>query len=285
VALLVNGEYVADREFIEEFRRLRGEAASEQPSVEVLQHTAEEHVIHRILLRQMAAHAGIAISAEEVETERRRRWGSSNNSICGAGIIAALKADLLMTMMSAQLTKHVLRPSRADVERFYKLNLAEFQQPERVQVSHIVKNVEEPGIEAAAREVIVKAEQELSAGKPFAKVAELYSDCKGSGGGIGWIARGEMVEEFEEVVFALKKNERSPIFRSVFGWHIATVTGRKSAGTLPLEDLRMELARSIYEVRRSDAIAAAVADVARRSSLVLAAEDERGHVLAEEAAI
>ena len=92
--------------------------------------------------------------------------------------------------MSAQITKHVFRPSRADVERFYKSNLAQFHQPEQVQVSHIVKNVEEPGTEVVAREIIAKAEQELVAGKPFAKVAELYSDCKGSGGGIGWIARG-----------------------------------------------------------------------------------------------
>ena len=92
-----------------------------------------------------------------------------------------------------------------------------------------------------------------------------------------------MVEEFEEVVFALKKNERSPIFRSVFGWHIATVTGRKAAGTRPLEEVRMELARGIYEARRFDAITAAVAEVARRSSIVPAPEDERGPVvLAEE---
>ena len=227
MALLVNGEYVADREFMEEFQRLQGEDFGEQSSVERLRHTAEERVIQRTLLRQMAVHAGFTVSAEEIETERRRRWGSSNNSICGAGIIAVLEADLLTAKMSAQLTKHVFRPSRADVERFYKSTLAQFHQPERVQVSHIVKNVEEPSAEVVAREVIAKAEQELVAGKPFAKVAELYSDCKGSGGSIGWIARGEMVEEFEEVVFALKKNERSPIFRSVFGWHIATVTGGK----------------------------------------------------------
>jgi peptidyl-prolyl cis-trans isomerase C len=282
VALLVNGEYIADREFIEEFQRLQGEASVGQTPVELLRHTAEERVIQRTLLRQMAFHAGFSVSNEEIEVERRRRWGSSNNSICGAGIIAALEADLLIARMSAQLTKHVPRPSRADVERFYKSNLEEFQQPERVQVSHIVKNVEEPSAATAAREVMAKAEQELAAGKPFAKVAEFYSDCKGSGGGIGWVARGEMVEEFEQIVFALKKGERSPIFRSVFGWHIATVTGRKAAGTRPLEEVRMELARGIYEARRHDAIAAAVAEVARRSSIVPAPEDERGPVLAEE---
>jgi len=282
VALLVNGEYVADREFMEEFQRLQGEGSGGPQQVELLRHTAEQRVIHRTLLRQMAVHAGLSVSSDEIEMERRRRWGSSDNSICGAGIIAALEADLLVAKISAQLTKHVFRPSRADVERFYKSNLAQFYQPERVQVSHIVRNVEEPGAEVAAREAIEKAEQELVAGKQFAKVAELYSDCKGSGGGIGWIARGEMVEEFEDVVFALKKSERSPIFRSVFGWHIATVTGKKAAGTRPLEEVRMELARGIYEARRFDAITAAVTEVARRSSIVPAPEDERGPVLAEE---
>lgn len=284
VALLVNGEYVADREFIEEFQRLQGEASHQQASIELLRHSAEERVIQRTLLRQMAVHAGYTVSPEEIEAERRRRWGSSNNSICGAGILAALEADLLSAKMSAQLAKHVPRPSRADVERFYKSNLGKFHQPERVQVSHIIRNVEAPGSEMAAREAIEKAEQELNAGKPFAKVADVYSDCAGSGGAIGWIARGEMVEEFEEVVFALKKGERSPIFRSVFGWHIATVTGKKAAGTQPLEDLRLELARGIFEARRYDTITAAVANVARRSTIVPAPEDERSPVLGEEVA-
>jgi len=284
VALLVNGEYVADREFIEEFQRLQGEASGEQTPLELLRHTAEERVIQRTLLKQMAVHAGFSVSSGEVEIERRRRWGSSNNSICGAGIIAAIEADLLVGKMSVQLTKHVLRPSRADVERFYKSNLARFYQSERVQVSHIVKNVEESGAEVAARDVIAKAEEELVAGRSFAKVAELYSDCKGTGGGIGWIARGEMVEEFEKVVFALKKGERSPIFRSVFGRHIAMVTDRRAAGTQPLEGVRMELARGIYEARRYDAITAAVAEVARRSTIVPAPKDDRGRVLAEETA-
>lgn len=284
MALLVNGEYLADREFIEEFQRLQGETLGVQSSVELLRHTAEERVIQRTLLRQMAVRAGFMVSAEEIEIERRRRWGSSNNNICGAGIIVALEAGLLIAKMSAHLTKHVLRPSRADVERFYKSNLAKFYQSERVQVSHIVKNIEEPSAEDAGREVMEKAEQELGAGKSFAKVADFYSDCTGSGGAIGWIARGEMVEEFEEVVFALKKDERSPIFRTVFGWHIATVTGRKAAGTRPLEEVRMELARGIYEARRYDAITAAVAEVARWSSIVPTPEDEREPVLAEETA-
>ena len=68
MALLVNGEYVADREFMEEFQRLQGENFGEQSSVERLRHTAEERVIQRTLLRQMAVHAGFTVSAEEIET-------------------------------------------------------------------------------------------------------------------------------------------------------------------------------------------------------------------------
>jgi peptidyl-prolyl cis-trans isomerase C len=284
MAFLVNGEYLSDRELFEEFQRLQAEMPSAEAPAELLRRAAEERMIERVLLRQMAIQAGFNVSTEEVEAERRRRWGSSDNSICGAGIIAALEADLLIAKMSAQLAKHVFRPSRADVEKFYRSNPAKFYQPERVQVSHIVKNVEEAAAEREAREFIENAERELECGRSFVKVAEIYSDCKGTGGAIGWIARGEMVEEFEEVVFSLKKGERSPIFRSVFGWHIATVTGRKAAGTQPLEEVRIALARDIYEGRREDAIAAAVTDVARRSKIVALAEDDRGPVVGEEKA-
>ena len=73
MALLVNGDYVADREFIEEFLRLQSDASDERASIELLRHTAEERVIQRTLLRQMAVHAGFSVSSEEVEVERRRR--------------------------------------------------------------------------------------------------------------------------------------------------------------------------------------------------------------------
>ena len=78
-------------------------------------------------------------------------------------------------------------------------------------------------------------EQELRNGAAFAEVADRYSDCPGSGGDIGWFPRGEMVPEFDEVVFALAPGENSEVFRTRFGFHIVRVLERKASGNSGLD--------------------------------------------------
>ena len=274
MALIVNGEYVGDEQFFEEFRHLGGEpleaeSAEAQPGIEILQRTANERVVYRTLLRQMALQSDITVLPKEVEQERRRRWGSSTNTTCGIGVSQAIHADLQMERFCASLTRHVSRPTRMEVEQFYLANSEKFYQPERVHAAHIVRNIGAPAAELSALAALMSAQSELNAGKSFARVADRYSDCGGVGGSLGWIVRGEMVEEFDEVVFSLKKGERSGIFRTVFGHHIATVLDRKPAGVSPLEEIRLSLSRSLFEGRKQTAIERVVEQAMRRSQITV----------------
>lgn len=277
MALLVNGELITDRQFAEELQRIGGSMPAD-----LAQQEAEHRVLERVMLRQMAVAADVAVSDSEIEAERRRRWGSTENSICGAGISAQIRADLLSRKMMNHLARHVPRPSRQDIENFYRSNLAMFQRSERVLVAHIVRNIESPTQEAQAREAIEAAKQELERGRQFARVAEQYSDCKGTGGSIGWIARGEMVPEFDEVVFALPLNKRSEIFRTLFGWHIALVTSKKPAGTESLESVRAELAKGLHEGRKERAVREAVTIALRQATIAQVTGSDRGPALGEE---
>jgi parvulin-like peptidyl-prolyl isomerase len=47
-----------------------------------------------------------------------------------------------------------------------------------------------------------------------------------------------MVEEFDTVVFAMKPGQRSPVFRTPFGFHVAEVRAREPEGVAPLADVR-----------------------------------------------
>ena len=118
----------------------------------------------------------------------------------------------------------------------------------------IVKNVGEGADEAAVLAEIRKAEAELKAGKPFAEVADAFSDCAGQGGSLGWFPAGEMVEEFEEVVFPMKAGEVSEVFRSVFGWHIATVHEKKAEGYRPLEEVKEQIEAALSRERQEKAL-------------------------------
>jgi PPIC-type PPIASE domain len=275
MAYLVNGELVRDELLFGEFHHLGGSSIDPtQPGAEhearLLRQMAEQRILSAVLLRQLAAASGITVSGEEVEIRRRAQWGTSSASVCGPGVYRAIHDNLLIEKYSQWLTRHEMRPSREEVERYYRQHRAEFHQPERIEVAHIICNIDRPGDTAVAQAKMEQAEVELNAGKPFQKVAEKYSDCGGKIP-LGWITRGLMVEEFDEVVFTLKRNERSGIFPSRFGLHIATVLNIKPAGYDSLQDVKLSIAKRILEERRQRTIRLAVDEATRCAQIEVVA--------------
>lgn len=95
---------------------------------------------------------------------------------------------------------------------------------------------------------------ELERGETFAEVAEKLSDCPGKGGDLGWFPRGQMVPEFENVVFALQPGQRSGIFRTALGYHIALTIERKSAGYMDFEEARAQIATTLRAWEEHEAL-------------------------------
>ncbi len=142
----------------------------------------------------------------------------------------------------------------------YRAKPERFQQPEQVQARHILLPVAKDGKNEA--EVKARAEQlmgQLRGGADFAKLAREHSADKASaarGGDLGEFARGRMVPEFEEALFALKKpGEQAGPVRTQFGYHLIELTGRKPAQMKTFEqvlpELRQELVSKIKANERT----------------------------------
>ena len=272
MTLVINGQNVPEQVLNDELLHLSAGLEMDAPragaiNAEQLRSAAMRNVVRRALLLQAAEAEGLRVTDAEVEIERARRWGSINNTVCGPGVRDAIAGDLLVQRMSAVLTKHVQRPGRADAEEFYRRNRHVYFQPEAVHAAHIVRNVLRTAEEPEAGRSLQRAEAELARGKPFAQVADRYSDCKGVGGSIGWVVHGQMVPTFEEVVFALKPGQRSSIFRTVFGLHIATVLKRRAEGFRPFDEVRLEIASRLFAERRESVLMQAVGAMERASQI------------------
>lgn len=89
---------------------------------------------------------------------------------------------------------------------------------------------------AEARHILVKTEKEandlklkIDAGADFGDLAKQHSQCpSGRGGGsLGVFSKGDMVPEFDKVVFgALPISETSTPVKTQFGYHLIQVTKR-----------------------------------------------------------
>ena len=88
---------------------------------------------------------------------------------------------------------------------------------------------------ARARHILVateaeclKLKKEIEAGKEFAKVAKECSQCPSGqdGGDLGEFEPGQMVEEFDEVVFKEAVGKVHGPVKTEFGFHLIEITKR-----------------------------------------------------------
>lgn len=89
---------------------------------------------------------------------------------------------------------------------------------------------------ASARHILVSTEeqcnelkQQILNGADFAAIAQAHSQCPSGrqGGDLGSFGRGQMVAEFDKVVFSAPLNEVQGPVKTQFGYHLLEVTSRE----------------------------------------------------------
>jgi len=89
----------------------------------------------------------------------------------------------------------------------------------------------------------------LGKGKDFAGLARLYSQGpnKDRGGDMGFIGKGEMLKELDQVIFNLKPGEFSKPIKSNIGYHILKIGDITHSGYLPLEDVQGNIKARLFQ--------------------------------------
>jgi parvulin-like peptidyl-prolyl isomerase len=260
MSLQVNGEAIDDAVVASEaealrsrFRQLTPEqrtaygldpAGMEQRARE----WSRENVIERTLLRQEALKDDEPVPAalldEALEELKKRHGGEEKFSLTHTDdkqvrqdLEARVKLDRLMGKISAK----VGAPKGKDVAEYYRKNREHFRVPETIHAAHIVKHVNEKRDEKTARAEIQQVAEELRAGPNFEELADKHSDCAGNGGDLGSFPRGQMVEEFDDVVFAMEVGAVSDVFQTTFGFHIAKLLDRQPPRLRPLSEVEEEI--------------------------------------------
>src|SRR4029450_31465 len=99
----------------------------------------------------------------------------------------------------------------AEGEKDSREHAKECESPRQVRAAHVLVRVPETGgseAEDKAQSKVADVIRRAKAGEDFGKLAQQLSDDSGTaprGGDLGLVSRGEVVPQFEQALFALKK--------------------------------------------------------------------------------
>lgn len=169
-----------------------------------------------------------------------------------------IREELIIKKTIDQEVISKIRVSDEELRKVYEANKEkQFKEPEQVRTSHILVAVSPDATreeKETARKKIEEALAQAKAGKDFTELAKEYSDDPGSknkGGDLGFFARNVMVKPFEDVAFTLNEGELSDVVETRFGYHIITLTGKKSQRTISFEEAKESLKKGLLQKKRN----------------------------------
>jgi len=150
----------------------------------------------------------------------------------------AIKKDLALEIwMKKQFA--TVKVSEKEAKDFYDKNPDKFKVPELVKARHILVKTEKE-----AKEIInelKKAGKGKKLEKKFIELAKKKSvgPSGKNGGELGWFDKKQMVKEFSEAAFKLKKGEftKKPV-KTQFGYHVIYVEDKKPAGKVEFNKVK-----------------------------------------------
>ncbi|MHB8076034.1 peptidylprolyl isomerase [Desulfosporosinus fructosivorans] len=128
-----------------------------------------------------------------------------------------------------------------EIKLYFETNKDSLAVAEEVNASHILVATEELATEVKAK---------IAAGEDFADLAKQYStdeSTKDLGGNLGFFAKGEMVQEFEEVAFSLAVGLVSDPVKTEYGYHIIKIEDKKEAKVATLEDSTAKIKEALLD--------------------------------------
>ncbi len=186
------------------------------------------------------------------EAAFRRRYNIGEE--CIPDVKKDIKQRLQTRRLLDEVSKDAPEPTGEALRAYFEENRDEFEHPEKVHAAHIVKHPKSEAAEIEAAAELTAVRKRLLDGEDFLQVAGECSECNDTPPDLGAFARGQMVPEFETVVFSMQPGEISPVFKTPFGLHIATVFERIEAQPMTFEDCRDRIREQLWQDAKNDVI-------------------------------
>jgi len=216
---------------------------------------ALDEMVNDELMVQAASEAKITV--DQAEMQQSIDYIKQQNGLDDKQLEAAMKAqgmtlvtlrnDVVRQRAINQLVGPKVQITPEDVRARYDQMQRRSEAVSAVSLSQIVFALPEHPTEQQLEEAKAKAQKSLDrvkAGEDFTKVAnEVTEDptTKATGGQLGWIQRGTLAEDFDQVVFSMEKGDlRGPV-KGAKGLYVLQVIDVKRTELKPFDAMKDEL--------------------------------------------
>ena len=185
-----------------------------------------------------------AVNTALVRMEARERKIAEVEAV--AGVVDRYEAKLMESVLYA---KHVLKDVKVaddEVRASYEEQKEKLLLPEKRRVAHIV---------VATEEEAKKIHAQVSGGRDFDELLKAHSLDKASlktGGDLGWIEKGKVIEKYDPLFSLPILGVAEPI-QSDKGWHILRITEIVPEHPLSFDEAGEKIRTTLLEKKKHDA--------------------------------
>ena len=206
--------------------------------------------IAQILLLKQAKQQGLELSTEFVMQEFEKSLEQNpiskeefmeklkQNNFTYGQLIQYTKTQLTLLRFMNESLFNLVTVTDDEATAFYEQHKDEFTQDEQVRAAHILVTTKEEADE------LVKQIKNNANFSELAAAKSIDPSAKTNHGDLGYFSRGQMVEEFEEVAFALPVGHSTTI-KTQFGYHLLKVLDKKPAGTMPYGEIKEDIKNNL----------------------------------------
>lgn len=223
----------------------------------------EQFITERLLAEEVKV-GGIKVSEQDIDQyieqiKQRNRIGDeelkaalSREGVSTEKYRASIRSEIEKSEIINRQVRKRVNITPEDIERYYRLNSKKFTTEERVRLRHILLSLPQGAPEERYGEVLLQAReirQRALAGEDFGRLARAYSEGAGAaeGGDIGWVKRGSLLKEIEEVAFQkLSVGEVSEPMQTGLGIHLIKLEEKDPGRPLPLAEVRGKIRDELY---------------------------------------
>ena len=268
IVAVVNDEVITLSEWNSAFEPYRANVVASRTGADREKVLAENRMIllnqmiDNLLIEQQSRKAGIVVADVELTNAIKdllRKRNISQDDLQKAldregTTLEAYKKGVRDQLMRIKLIQREIKSKVAvsdeEIGAYYLQHREDYEGKETVRIRQILLLLPKEGDPAEKAKIRADAEaihKRLLNGEPFERLSARYSQgsAAAAGGDIGYIEKGMILHEVEEVAFSLSLNQISGVIESPIGFHILKVIDRRGAGIKNIESVRKEIREKI----------------------------------------